>query len=159
MSNPIKQNPSGTRTFSGARARFYFNGNLMGYASNMSGSEEINHAPVQTVDDLAVKEHCPIGYSVSLSAALFRTIARTPGNSTDDSPGSLKEQQLFPQFNQILVVEEMDVLVEDSVTGRTLYLITGVKPAGRSWNIGAGAITQENMQFVAKKMFDEKDIV
>lgn len=160
MANELPFNDVGTRTFSGARARFYFNGTQVAYASGCDGSEEIIMEPVEVLDNLPVKEHVPVGYRVTFNANIFRTVAS--GASTDVAPGSLKEQGIFPKFGtrgeRILQMTPVTVFIQDRNTGKVLYVIEGVKPSSQNFSITARGIVAQNVQFVAIKMLDEAEI-
>lgn len=151
----LPQGP-GTRVFTGARAVFTFNDVIVGYASGVSGSEEIQFEPVDVLDHLAAREHVPTGYRVSFSAQVFRTIAR--GASTEDAPGSLKEQHIFPRFEDILRLEGVNATIQDSVSGKIIFALQNVKAASYNFNITARGIVGQNVTFVATRAFDEKDI-
>lgn len=148
---------TGTRVFTGARAIFKFNDSIVGFASGVSGSEEVSYEGVDVLDHLAVVEHAPTGYRVSFSAQVFRTIAVGP--STDvESPGSLKEQNIFPKFEEILRLEGVDCLIQDRITGKILFLLQKVKTASYNFNVTARGIVGQNVQFVAIRAFDESEI-
>lgn len=147
---------SGTRVFSGARAIFYFNGTVVAYASGVSGSEEIQYEPVDTLDNLAVREHVPVGYRVTFTASIFRTIAR--GANTDDAPGSLKEQNLFPKLDQILRMEGVDACIMDSISGKTVFQLEECKATSYNFNVSARGIVGQNVNFVAIKARDESEV-
>lgn len=160
MANELPFNDVGTRTFSGARARFYFNGTQVAYASGCDGSEEIMMEPVEVLDNLPVKEHVPVGYRVTFNANIFRTVAS--GASTDVAPGSLKEQGIFPKFGQrgerILTMTPVTVFIQDRNTGKVLYVIEGVKPTSHNFSITARGVVAQNVSFVAIKMMDESEV-
>jgi len=157
----LPQGP-GTRVFSGARAIFSFNDVIVGFASGCSGSEEITYEPIDTLDHLEVREHVPTGYRVTFTAQIFRTIAR--GVSTDpdkgqqdSAPGSLKEQNIFPKFDQILQLEGVKALISDQITGKQLFLLQNVKTASYNFNITARGTVSQNVTFVATRVFDEAE--
>lgn len=160
MANELPISDVGTRVFSGARARFYFNGTQVAYAAGCDGSEEIMYEPVDVLDNLPVKEHVPVGYRVSFNANIFRTVAS--GASTDVAPGSLKEQGLFPKFGargeRILQMVGVTVMIQDRNTNKVLYVIEGVKPASQNFSINARGLVSQNCAFVCIKMIDESEI-
>lgn len=160
MANELPFNDVGTRTFSGARARFYFNGTQVAFASGCDGSEEIMMEPVEVMDNLPVKEHVPVGYRVTFNATIFRTVAS--GASTDVAPGSLKEQGIFPKFGtrgeRILQMTPVTVFIQDRNTGKVLYVIEGVKPSSNNFSISARGVVSQNVSFVCIKMMDESEI-
>lgn len=160
MANELPFNDVGTRSFSGARARFYFNGTQVAYASGCDGSEEIQMEPVEVLDNLPVKEHVPVGYRVTFNANIFRTVSS--GASTDVAPGSLKEQGIFPKFGtrgeRILQMTPVTVFIQDRNTGKVLYVIEGVKPSSQNFSITARGVVAQNVSFVCIKMMDESEI-
>jgi len=160
MANPLPISDVGTRTFSGARAMFFFNGTQVAYASGVDGSEEIQYEPVEVLDNLPVKEHVPVGYRVTLSCNIFRTVAS--GASTDVAPGSLKQQSIFPLFGtrgeNILRLTGVTVHIQDRTTGKTLYIIEDVKPASNNFSMTARGVVGQNVSFVCIKMLDEAEL-
>lgn len=160
MANELPFDDVGTRVFSGARARFYFNGTQVAFASGCDGSEEIQYEPVEVLDNLPVKEHVPVGYRVTFSANIFRTVAS--GASQDLAPGSLKEQNIFPRFGargeRILQLTGVVVFIQDRNTGKTLYVIEDIKPASQNFSITARGVVGQNVTFVCTKMLDEAEL-
>ena len=65
------------KLFTGARARFLLNGEKVGYARQVSGGEEINYEAIDVLDNIQTEEHVPVGYACSLSAGMFRIVAKT----------------------------------------------------------------------------------
>jgi len=162
MPNALPQG-SGTRVFSGARAIFMFNGEVVGFASGCNGSEEIQYEPVDTLDHLEVREHCPVGYRVTFTATIFRTISRGGGNNSEtDAPGSLKAMNVFPKFggrgDEILQLEGVDAIIQDRVSGKTIFMLEEVKTASYNFNITARGVVGQNVTFVAIRAKDESEI-
>jgi hypothetical protein len=157
MPQGLPDQGNGTRVISGARAIFIFNGDIIGFASGVNGSEEIQYEPIDVLDDLAVKEHVPVGYRVSFSASIFRTVG-AGGVSTQDKPGSLKEQQIFPRFDQIMRLDGVECLIQDTLTGKTLFMLRNVKTASYNFSITARGVVGQNVTFVATRAFDESEV-
>ena len=65
------------RLFTGARARFSINGVRVGYARNVSITEELEYFPVEVIGNLETEEHVPIAYRVRFTASMFRIIGET----------------------------------------------------------------------------------
>lgn len=150
----------GTRVFSGARSIFLFNGEPVGFASGVSGSEEIQYEPVETLDHLEVREHVPVGYRTTLSAQVFRTVSQ--GASDDvNAPGSLKQQRIFPKFEDIFRIQGVDAVIQDDarVSGKILHQFQGVKTSSYNFNITPRAIVGQNVNFVAIRAFDESEVL
>lgn len=160
MPNKLPQGElgTGTRVFSGARARFVWNNLPIGFAAGINGSEDIQYEEVAVLDNLAVMEYVPVGYRVSFSAQIFRTVALALGVSTFDKPGSLQEQQVFPRFDQILRLEGVSAMIQDSITGKSIALIKQIKAASYNWSVNARGIVSQNVTFNAIRMLDESQI-
>lgn len=154
MPNPLPAG-TGTKVFSGARAIFVFNGTAIAFASGVDGSEEIMYQPVETLDNLEVVEHVPVGYRTTLSCSMFRTISKGP--STDDTPGSIKQQNIMPLEQNILTTEGVDVFIVDRVSGKTIATFHNVKTASYRFSITARGIVAQNVQFVTTRLTDEAE--
>lgn len=161
MARPNLPLGTGTRVFSGARCLFIFNGDIVGFANGVSGSKEIQYEPVDVLDHLEVIEHVPVGFRVSLSAQVFRTISTGSGND-DQSPGSLEQQQIMPKFNDIYRVQGVEAIIQDDIRagggGKILAQFEGVKTASYNFNIAARSIVGQNVTFVTRMMKDESEI-
>lgn len=149
----------GTRVLSGARCLFLFNGEAAGFASGISGSEEIQYEPVETLDHLEVREHVPVGYRVTLSAQIFRTVSQ--GASDDvNAPGSLKQQQIFPKFDDIFRIQGVDAVVQDDprISGKILHQFQTVKTSSYNFAVTPRGIVGQNVNFVAIRAKDESEV-
>jgi hypothetical protein len=136
-----------------------FNGEIVGFASGVSGSEEIQYEPVETLDHLEVREHAPVGYRVTLTAQVFRTISQ--GASDDvNAPGSLKQQQIFPKFDDIFRIQGVDAVIQDDprISGKILHQFQTVKTSSYNFNVTARGITGQNVNFVAIRAKDETEV-
>jgi len=151
----------GTRVFSGARCMFIFNGEVVGYASGVSGSKEIRYEPVDILDHLQVMEHVPVGFTVTLSAQVFRTVSIGNGND-NNQPGSLEQQQIFPKFDDIYRVQGVEAVIQDDVNagsgGKILAQYENVKTASYNFSVAARSIVGQNVTFVTTMMKDESEL-
>ena len=146
----------GTKVTSGARLVFFFNSQPVGYAAGVNWSEEIMYEPIETLDHLEVREHVPVGYRVTLSADIFRTVAQGP--STKDSPGSLKEQGIMPKFDDILTTEGVPAVLFDKVPNKAIAQFQNVKTSSQGGNAQARGVVRQNVSFVTTRMLDESEI-
>lgn len=143
------------KLFTGARARFLLNGQKVGYARNVSGTEEIQYEPANVVDNIQVEEHVPVGYTVSLSCSLFRIVGKT-----------LKSQGWFPSLganveehlSNILTSGALVATIEDNQTGEIIATFEQVKIATRNFTIDARGIVGEDVTFVAIRQKDESEV-
>lgn len=143
------------RTFTGARARFSIGGVKVGYARNISGSEQIEYQPVEVCDNIEVEEHVPVAYRVTFTAGTFRIIGET-----------LKTRGWFPSLggnteehlSNILTNGDLIATIEDTKTGNIFATVEQVKVASHNWSIDARGIVGEDIEFVAIRMKDESEI-
>lgn len=141
-----------TNVFSGARARFKIDGNLIGWASGVSGEEMVDYEPVDVLDLLEVREFVPVSYRCSMNCQIFRII----GSPLKQFGAS--KMAIFPKEDNILTTGELTASIEDSITGAAICSFQGVKCAGHSWDITARGIVSENTNFVCIRVLDESQI-
>jgi hypothetical protein len=161
MGRPAIPLGQGTRVFSGARCLFVFNGEVVGFASGVSGSKAIQYEAVDTLDHLEVREHVPVGFRVTLAAQVFRTVSIGSGND-NNAPGSLEQQQIFPKFDDIYRVQGVEAVIQDDPNagagGKILAQYETVKTADYNFNITARGIVGQNVNFVTTMMKDESEV-
>lgn len=134
----------------GARARLLIDGVKVGYATNVSYSEEVPHDPVEPLDQFDVAEHVPTAYRVTFSAQHVRVITQPIKNR--------EGIRMFPRLEDILTHPEMTATVEDPATGTVVANIERVKPTRYTSNIGARGIVLTDTEFVAIRIRDESEI-
>jgi hypothetical protein len=155
-----------SEVFSGARCVFKIQGKPLGYALGVNGQSGINYQPLSTLGHLEVVEHVPVAYTVELSANLARIAKASRTNSYANYPGlradvegGLESPQIMPAFGSngmnILTSGELQAVIYDVVTQKSLYTISGVKCSTKSWDIQAGAMVSENCSFVARIMSED----
>lgn len=136
-----------SQTFSGARALFLINSVPVAFAGGVSGSEEIDYEPVDVLNLLEVREHVPVAYRTTLSAQVYRVVGQ-----------SLKQLGIMPQQDDIIVSDDLEAAVQDTVTGSTIALFQGVRCAGHTFDITARGLVQENVTFVSIRVLDESEV-
>lgn len=136
---------------SGARARLNLDGIKVALALNVSYSEEIQHDPIEPLDQFSVAEHVPVGYRVTFNAQMVRIVQNTIKNRDG--------VVIFPTLENILTRGEMDATVEDGPTGAVIANIEGVKATRYNNNIGARGIVMKDVEFVAIRIRNESEIL
>lgn len=133
---------------SGARVQLLLNGQVVGYATGVSGNETINQAPVEILGDIDAVEHVAVGRTVTLSADFVRII---------DS--SLQAQGVWPRggTDDVLDFPEMDAVIFDRLGDKPIYKAVGVVPETRGWTVARGGLMSKNATFRARRLFDEVD--
>lgn len=151
-------------TFSGARAVFRIDGQKIAWASGVEIGEEIQHEPIDVLDNLEVQEHVPLAYRVSFSASIFRTIKNTPGAQAprEGQTGSLKEIGLFPKTGadvlNALRAGTMTATIHDRLTGKIVAQVERVRSANNNFSLTARGVVGQNVSFVAIRVKDESEV-
>jgi hypothetical protein len=135
----------------GARSRLNIDGVKVALAMNVSFSEEIQHDPIEPLDQFEVAEHVPVGYRVTFSAQMVRIVTNTIKNRDG--------VVIFPTLENILTRGEMTATVEDNPTGSVIANVERVKATRYSNNIGARGIVMKDVEFVAIRIRNESEIV
>jgi len=128
----------------GAKAIFRIGGTQIAYASNVSYNENIQLEPVNVLDEISVKEHAEVGYTVDMQCQTFRV-----------QNASVKSLGIMPKFAAILTNGEVTAEIIDRVTNTVLLLMEGVKLQARQTTVDARGLMTETWQFVGKKSSDE----
>jgi hypothetical protein len=129
------------------------------------------YEPVDTLDNIETAEYVPVGYRVTFSCAVFRTVAGTtatgpistngPRAPKEGELGSLKKNSvgLFPRStgtpSEILTNGSMSASITDRLTNTTLYTLQEVKAQTLNFSITARGIVAQNVTFNAIRMGSE----
>jgi hypothetical protein len=149
--------------FSGARARFSINGTIVGYATNVAGSEEIIYEPIIVLDNIQVVEFVPVGYNVAFTAGRVRLIGDAAGEH-----GSLRNTlQAFPKIGRnsqehllnILNLPDLTCQIEDPYANKIFMLLHDVRVASHNWAVAPRGVVGEDIAFVATRMMDETEAI
>ena len=147
--------------FSGARAKFYINEKPIGFCAGVSGEEAVDYEPVETLEHLEVREHIPVSYRASLSAAFFRLIGSSLKEYTDGSAGGMS---IFPKFDNILSSGEMTASIHANEAPTAdgdvanVAMFHGVRAASKTFDVSSRGIVTENCSFIAIKQMDESEV-
>lgn len=139
----------------GCRARFSLNGVKVGYATNVTLTENIERQPIEVLDNVEVAEFVPTAYRVTMRASFFRIVGNTiKGNGWFPATGKDPAEHL----TNILNSGDLVATLEDSKTGMVLANVTGVQIASHNYTITARGVVGEDAEFVAIRMIDETEI-
>ena len=152
--------------FSGARAKFFLNNRAIGFCAGVSGEEAVDYSPVDTLDFLEVREHVPVAYRTSLSAAFFRLIGSPLKDYTgkfDTDPESIS---IFPKFDDILTNGAMSASIQlgpgkgvsQYPQGTIMAKFDKVRAASKTFDVSARGVVTENCSFVAVRQMDESTV-
>ena len=152
--------------FTGARARFLIEDMPIGYCAGVSGEEAVDYEPVETLEYLQVREHIPVSYRASLSAAFFRLVG-SPLKNYHGKEGNVGGISIFPKLNDILISGAMSAVIQASKPpasaetgepGSTIIAqFTSVRAASKTFDVSSRGIVTENCSFVAIRQMDESE--
>jgi hypothetical protein len=161
-----------TNVFSGARAVFKVDDQKIAFASNVDVSEEIMYEPVDVLDNIEVMEHVPVGYRVTISCGIFRTVKstiwdnsslmKTPANVATGNgvkqglSGSVRDMGIYPKVGHILTSGVMTVSLYDRLSTH-LITLQDVKAQTYNFSVTARGIVAQNLTFVAIRAREEGD--
>jgi len=143
------------KVFSGPRALITIGGVEVGFLQDVSGEESLEYLPVDVIGDIFVKEHVPVAVRVSFSASLVRIVGdtlRASGIWPKLGDGTSKKY-----LENVLDQLDLTILVQDQITGESLYSIIGGRMTSRSFSVSARGIVGKNISFVGLKMKDESE--
>jgi hypothetical protein len=143
------------QAITGARARFSINGVKVGFARSVNLNENVDYRPLETLDNIRIVEHVPVGYDCALTCEQFKIVDKT-----------FKARGFFPKAGQdssqhllnILLQGELTATIEDVVTGKLLATVERCRVATTNYTINARDITGENVTFVAILVKDESEV-
>jgi hypothetical protein len=164
-----------TNTFSGSRAIFRVQNKVVAYAAGVDVNEEFSYEPVDVLDNIATSEYVPVGYRVSFTCQIFRTVANTvstgpisttgPNAPTEGQLGSLKNPSIgiLPRNSgtpsEILTNGYLSASITDRLTNTTLYRLQECKATSNSFSTTARGIVSQQIGFNAIRLLEEADAV
>ncbi|MGZ3772943.1 MAG: hypothetical protein ACXVCY_04155 [Pseudobdellovibrionaceae bacterium] len=159
-----------SQVLSGARMVFKLANKPVGYALGVNVSAGINYQPVSVLGHLEVVEHVPVAYQVEMSASMARiaTASRLAGYENfpglrSGLEGGVSSPQIIPAFGEdgmgILTSGEMTSTLQDLVTKKSLYTVSGVKGASKNFEISPGSVVGEQCSFVARILNEDGENV
>ncbi len=130
----------------GARTRLQINSKTVAVVTGLSIEEDVEHQPLETLDNIAVEEWVPVAYRVRGSASRARLYKKTPtGYGFGWDLQSLKSGGT-----------PVTGIVIDSVTGKSVGKISNFKMEGRVQRTDARAISMEEIRWNATLFQDEE---
>ncbi len=132
--------------FTGARCIFSIKGQKVGFASQVTIQEQIQHEPITVLDNVFIEEAAPVGVTVSFTAQFFRLVG-----------ASLKKFGFWPAADHVSVITmgELDATVRDHVTQQTIAYLQGCRCVSRTLETNARGISGQNTEWVCRKLVDE----
>jgi len=139
------------RVLSGARARLTIDGVDVAYCTNVTYSEEIQHDPVETLDQFEVAEFVPVAYRATFGAQFVRLVGQ---------PIKLRDgMKIFSTLENILSSPELNATIVDRVTGAALASVQRLKCVRYNQNLPARGTVMQDVEFVCIRIRDESEVV
>jgi hypothetical protein len=149
---------------SGARAKLSLNNQVVGFATDVSCSEEIQVEAIRTLDSFHTLEFVPVGYDISFSASRVRlfggslrggTVTEGRGNALDvvAKHGTDAAQHLSNVLNKT----SFTATIEDTIAQATFARIEQVQVVRHNWSVTARGIVGEDIEFVGVRIVDETE--
>ena len=147
----------------GARAKLSIDNKPVGFATDVSCSEDISYEPIRVLDNMYTVEFVPVGYDMSFSAGRVRlfgdslkaTAAVAPTSGLGILPKHGANSGEF--LTNLLTKGDMSAVIEDTYNGVAFVRIEGVQVTRHNWTVTARGVVGEDIEFVGKKMFDESE--
>lgn len=132
----------------GARAYVTFNGAMVAYVTNVSISENLEHQPLDCLDNLETEEHVAVALTVSGQLTLAKVVGR-----------SLKADGVQITLADALSNGGAVMEVKDRPQDKALYTVEGLKVTGVNRSVAKRQLTNDSLQFVGKRVRDERGLV
>ena len=143
------------RVLTGCRARFMVEGKKVGYATNVSFSEEVQYDPLEVLDNVEVEEFVPTAYRCTFTATLVRIVGETiKSEGWFPKSGSTTEDHL----RNILLQGDMSAVIEDTSTGKKICTVEQLKMQSRNSTINARGMVAKDCTFVCVRCKDESEV-
>jgi len=132
-----------TRSFSGAKCQIRLNGTEVGWATGIEVDENLGLVRVDVMDDPYTQEIELVGVAVSGQLSQVYIYGRT-----------LAEQAKYPQGNKlaVLLFPAMTLTIVDSVEGKVLFEVQGLKFSSRHFSVDRNSVTMNNVSFQAIRL-------
>jgi hypothetical protein len=145
------------RSFTGARAFMYLGGVQVAWATGVSVQESIGQAPIKILGDVHTQMHETVDVTIGGSFDYFHILQRPMTmvkRSGDVSmwPSGWTAQTSSEASDKYVEFPDMDMLMQDKISGLPVLRVYGVKPQSRSWTITTGGLATWSCSFVATRM-------
>lgn len=125
-------------------------GKTIGWATEVSGREEVELEPIRVVGKLAPIEYAETGYTVSLRAGFLRLDAQAL-NELDLAPHTANDIDIITQRDDITA------MLVDRVTNKLLWVVTNVKFRSRDFRLDSKGLYSEDVEFVGIRHLEGSD--
>lgn len=144
-----------SKVFTGARAKVYVKGELVGLYDSCSWSVNVGAEPAHILGRYSAAEITPTSYeAVTVNCSGFRII----GNGAHVLPKMPKLQDLLNlEAITLHIVDRQDVTDSAKNDGPTVMKVTGCIPVSYSSGVNAKATSRIQITYMGTKHSDEQD--
>ena len=144
----------------GARARLSIGANVLGFATDVTCSEDVQFEPIRVLDSIHTVEFVPVGYDIGFSASRVRLFGDSLRGTLEIMPrhGNGTTSNSTTHLRNLLDQGNMSAVIEDTYAGRTFCQIEGVQVTRHNWTVTARGVVGEDIEFVGIRMLDEAEI-
>ena len=134
------------RPFSGARCKLTLDGVDVGWATGVEVDETIQQVRVDVLDDPYTQEIETVGITVSGRIAQVKMYGNTLAEAS--------QGKKYPQGSKVdvLLHPALTLTIVDSIEGKALLVVYGLKFSGRSHNVDRMSVMMTNVSFQAIRM-------
>ena len=156
MASASAVSPPPSNTLTGSRVNFMLEGNLVGFASNLSYSHNYTLAPLNVIGSIETIQHIPVQYQAGITFNNFRVLGRT-----------LRTLGLWPRIGKnptdhmmaLIQIPELTAVCEDVVTQTIILIAEGVRIESSAVQMAANSLMQEDISCVCRRILLEGDSI
>lgn len=153
MANAASQSGTTASTLTGARAKLYINGTLVGLATDCNWSLPYGMEPVHTLGRFEPQEIVPVSQeAIEVSMNGMRVVNFGPHVGFD---GNVDTAKMVPVLKDLLNNKDVTIRIEDRQTNENIMEIVRCRSRGYSSQVGAKGMVTYSMQFIGIIALDE----
>jgi hypothetical protein len=133
---------------SGARGTLKINGVEVAFVTNVSVTIQAQVRPIHTFGAANARSVEPLSVGAQVSIGRVFPVNDSQGNPIDTSSISASMGFVEPIINMMLTAQDIEVELTDRMAGVTVANVKNCRFAGRSMNISASQIAQENINLI-----------
>ncbi len=153
MANASSQAGNQAQTLTGARAKLYVNGKLVGLGTDCSWSLPYGMEPVHTLGRYEPQEIVPVSQeAIEVSVNGMRVIDFGPHKGFN---GSVDTAIMVPVLADLLNNKDITIEIIDRQTNKSFMRVAQCRSRGYSSQVGAKGMVTYSMQFIGIRATDE----
>lgn len=131
------------KMMTGARAILKIDNKVVAFATNVSYTVSIPHAPINVLGRFSAARHEPLGYDVTVNCGVLRFSEAGGGGNSADGIANIQ-----PTLQDLINKEDIKIEIMDRKTDQTILLVSRARLTNKSGNMGARDLLSESYTFV-----------